>query len=351
MQGACFRPLALAARAAWALACLSAPLLADPAAPGSRVGAPSPAVGSLPPEAATPASTDARAEVDAAQKLFDQNDMKGALERYERAYEMSHDRTLFVRIAACYKNMGLFTRALEAARRYLDTATTETDRARAREFVDGLAELTSPLWVESNKPGAAVYVDATRVAVTPMQKPVLVDIGVQRIRVTKAGFAPATATVRAPGFGREVRVRLDIAPQERRRVLSVLAAPGQSIWIDDKLVGRGRWEGSVTPGAHDVKVTSPGMLDYDERVVVGDAERTDLRVALGSETVPPPRTEPEDSTPWLLLAGVGLGAAALTAGAIAGGYYWFKSDNAEPKPPATGSEPNIQLGLVLGGSR
>ena len=82
-------------------------------------------------------STEAKSEVDEAQRLFDQNDMKGALPKYQRAYELSHDRTVLLRIAACWKNLGMFTRAREAAERYLDTAVSvlRTGIAEAQKYL------------------------------------------------------------------------------------------------------------------------------------------------------------------------------------------------------------------------
>jgi hypothetical protein len=330
MQYAGSRSWARAARAAWALVLLSSPLYAEAQSP-------------------TAAQGNAKSEAAEAQRLFDANDMKGALPRFQRAYEASHDRTLLVKIAACYKNLGMFTRALEAAEQYLDTATSDSDRARAREFVEGLAELTSPLWVESNEPGAAVAIDARSVGLTPMQKPVLVDIGVQQIRVTKPGFSPGVTTVRAPGFGREVRVRVELTPERHDGTLSVVAAPGQSVWIDGKVVARGRWEGVVTAGPHALRVTAPGMQDYDAPVTVLDGRQTDVRVRLVAASTAAPAAEEGSGTSWLLLAGVGLGAAVLTTGAIVGGYYLLKSDEHEPELPATGSGGNFQRGLMLGG--
>jgi hypothetical protein len=320
-------------------------LLGSPsyAEPGSAQGPAQPS------QAAAATAAGAQAEAAEAQRLFVANDMKGALPRYEQAYELSHDRTLLVKIAACYKNLGMFTRALEAAQEYLRTATSDADRARARDFVDGLTELTSPLWVESNESGATVTIDANAVGLTPMRRPVLVDIGVQQIRLSKQGFSPGTATVRAPGFGREVRVRVELTREKHDGTLSVVAAPGQSVWVDGKVVARGRWEGPVTAGVHRLKVTAPGMQDYDERVTVLDGRETDVRVRLVPASAPPRAEKESGGTSWLLVAGVGLGAAVLTTGAIVGGYYLLKDDGHQPEPPAQGSVGNIQAGLRLGG--
>jgi len=353
MQYAGSRSLARAAGAASALVLLSSPLYAEPPSPGAAASArsvePRSAQGGAQPSASVAATAaGAQSEAAEAQRLFDSNDMEGALPRFQRAYELSHDRTLLVKIAACYKNLGMFTRALESAQQYFRTATSDVDRDRAREFVEGLAELTSPLWVESNESGAAVTIEGNQVGLTPMQKPVLVDIGMQQIRVTKQGFAPGTATVRAPGFGREVRIRVELTPERHDGTLAVVAAPGQSVWIDGRVVARGRWEGVVTAGSHTVRVTAPGMQDYDGPVTVLEGRETDLRVRLVPESTPAPAEEESGGTPWLL---VGLGAAVLTTGAIVGGYYLFKSDEHEPEPPATGSAGNIHLGLVLGGLR
>ncbi|MBN1605242.1 MAG: PEGA domain-containing protein [Polyangiaceae bacterium] len=339
------RSLARTARTAWAVVLLSSPRYAEAQRPSAAGGSAQPSASA----AATAAGAQSAAAE--AQRLFDANDMKGALPRFQQAYELSHDRTLLVKIAACYKNLGMFTRALEAAQAYLDSATSDSDRARAREFVEGLAELTSPLWVESNEPGARVTIDTNQVGLTPMQKPVLVDIGVQQIRVTKPGFSPGLATVRAPGFGREVRVRVELTRERHDGTLSVVAAPGQSVWIDGKVVARGRWEGVLTAGPHAVRVTAPEMKDYEEQVTVVDGRQTDVRVRLVPASTAPPAAEESSGPSWLLLAGVGLGAAVLTTGAIVGGYYLFKSDGHEPEPPAAGSAGDIQVGLVLGGVR
>ena len=74
--------------------------------------------------------------------------------------------------------------------------------------------LVGRLFVDSRPPGAAVFVDATQVGVTPLLIPD-VTVGSHRVRIEGTGYLPWTTTVTIESNG-EVRVAASLEPGVRR---------------------------------------------------------------------------------------------------------------------------------------
>ncbi|HTN82663.1 MAG TPA: PEGA domain-containing protein, partial [Sorangium sp.] len=172
------------------------------------------------------------------------------------------------------------------------------------------------------------------VGTTPLAAPVPIDIGERRIRVSKPGFVDLVRQEKVVGGGTvAVLARLERAVHRGR--LLVAAEQDGLIALDGKVVGKGRWEGSVPSGTHALRVTAPGMTPYEVAVLVRDEEHRRIDVSL--ERAP----ERGGASRWLWIGG----GAAIFAGALIAGALLF-----EPGTPAEqGSLGTVPLGF--GGRR
>jgi hypothetical protein len=107
-----------------------------------------------------------------------------------------------------------------------------------------------------------------------------------------------------------------------------MAGPEDTITLDGTAVGRERFDSSVAPGAHALRVTASGMKPYEVSLDLGDDATRTVQVTL----------EKERGAVWPWIAAGVVVAAGLGVGA----YFIFKpSDHQAEQPPG-----NLQPGLV-----
>ncbi|WP_437562439.1 PEGA domain-containing protein [Sorangium sp. So ce542] len=279
----------------------------------------------------------ARAEHGAGDALFADGDYAGALARFERAYELSRDHRLLWKVALCQKNLRRYAKMLATLRRMeaeAGAALSPRDRQDIADLIKAAGAFVSRLEITASEPGATVFVDDEPVGTTPLAEPVPIDIGDRRIRVSKPGFVDFVRRETVVGGGTLALVaRLDRAVHRGR--LAIAAGRDDLIAIDGKVVGKGRWEGSVASGTHALRVTAPGMTPHEVEVLVRDEELRRIDVSL--ERAP----ERGGARKWLWIGG----GAAIFAGALVAGALLF-----EPGTPAErGSLGTVPLGF--GGRR
>ncbi|AKT36655.1 uncharacterized protein CMC5_007750 [Chondromyces crocatus] len=292
-----------------------------PGAPGAP-SAPAPANAPPPPLSEVLSGT-AKAEYEAGRILFRDGDFSNAIIKYERAYEISREPRLLWNIALCQKNLQRYTRMLatvEKLQRDAGTQLSDQDRKDAEELIATIQAFVSPMKVEVNEPGARVEVDGVEVGVTPLEKPVLVDVGSRKIRVSKKGFKDHTGSLTVSG-GSEVSLSVKLVKEVHQGRLVINAGPEDVIALDGRVVGRGRWEGVVPSGGHTLRVTAPGMEAHQSEIIVQDDQvrRRDVQL----------KPAPKDHlATWLWIGG---GAAVLAGGIIAGVLLF------QPQEPAQGN--------------
>ncbi|WP_437930729.1 PEGA domain-containing protein [Sorangium sp. So ce291] len=279
----------------------------------------------------------AKAEHGAGAALFKDGDYAGALARFERAYELSRDHRLLWNVALCQKNLRRYAKMLATLRRMADdagAALTARDKQDIAELIQAAEVYVSRLEITASEAGATVFVDDEPVGTTPLAAPVPIDIGERRIRVSKPGFVDFVRQEKVVGGGSVALVaRLERAVHRGR--LLVAAEQDGLIALDGKVVGKGRWEGSVPSGTHTLRVTAPGMTPHEVAVLVRDEEHRRIDVSL--ERAP----ERGGASRWLWIGG----GAAIFAGALVAGALLF-----EPGTPAEqGSLGTVPLGF--GGRR
>jgi hypothetical protein len=340
---------------ALALVCLGllAPGLAhaDPPAPAAPPppAAPPAATPAAPPADAAPAGPKplaealtgmAKAEYEAGRILYGDKDYQNAIVKFQRAYEISKDPRLLWNVAVCEKNLRHYARMLATIRRYQkDGASllTADEKARADEIVTTVATFVSALTVKVDEDGAEVFIDDEKVGTTPLPAPITVDVGTRRIRVNKPGFKPKEVPKPVPGGG-ALSVDIQLEKEVHRGRLVVSAGAEDIISLDGKVIARGKWDGSVPSGGHQLRVTAPGMTPFQSEAVVQDTQTRRIDVTL----LPLARTDGTKTILWII------GGTVLAAGAATGGYFLFKPTEAASVQGSI-SPGNVQLSF--GGKR
>jgi hypothetical protein len=245
---------------------------------------------------------------DIARILYRDGDHAGALAKFRRAYEISHDVRLLWNMAACEKNLRHYVKVLALVEQYVkDGQLDAPDLERALTFATAVRTVVGEVTLRSDEAGASVAIDNEAVGTTPIDKPVLVDGGRRVVRVTKPGFRPFELTLEVEGGTKQ---ELAIVLEREASRLAVRARASDSIGIDDKLVGQGSWAGALPAGRHVVVVSTSSGKSRRAEVVLADRESRELTLETASEGVPS----------WVWWVGGGV----VAAGAAVGGYFIFR---------------------------
>jgi hypothetical protein len=267
--------------------------------------------------------------------LYGSGDYQGARRSFSSAFELSGDVRLLWNAAACEQALRRYSKAIVLVRRYLASGSpliTPEAEKKAHDFLEAALPLTAPFRVESEA-GAAVYLDDELVGTLPLDPEMRVDFGSHKLVLKKKGFVDATKsfTVTSP---KDLTLTLGLMPEVRRGKLVVRASEGDSISVDGRFVGLGRFDGLLVAGTHQLKVQAEGARPFESRLLIEPDQTRFMEVKLE-------RTDRTGLPTWVWVAG----GAALAAGAGTAGYFLFKSSD-EPAPAAPpGSMGGVKLPL------
>lgn len=262
----------------------------------------------------------ARSDYDAGKILYADGDYAGALIKFQNAFRQKADARLLWNMAACEKNLRRYGSALELIERYERDGNerwTVAHRAEVKGVADMLRTLVSTVHLVVSEPGAAVFIDDRRAGTTPLSRPLYVDLGSRRIRVSKDGFQDQVITQDFAG-GSDLTLLLTMAPVQSEARVSIVADDDSSISLDGHVVGRGTWEGTLLAGEHSLRVTAAGKRPYEKELVVEAGEPRTLYIRLDA---------PASGIP----AWVWMGAGVIAAGGLATGAYFLLRDPGGPE--------------------
>lgn len=299
--------------------------------------------------AATPAplnqslTGEAKAAYDSGRLLFEDGDNPGALAKFSHAYDLSHDARLLWNMASCEKDLRHYARASALIARYLQEGgdrISAPQRKSALETQAALSAFYANVKLTGAPDGASVFVDGTQVAQTPLNEPLVLDLGTRTLRVEQAGYEPFEKKIEIAGGGElEIPIALTLVPEVSVAppVLSIQTSGARDIIaIDGKVMGSQRWQGAVAVGEHSVRVTAPGKKPYESHLQLLAGSSRSLQIALEDEA--------SASNAWIWVAG----GAAIAAGAVVGGYFLFKPQDT----PGTHPEGKLTtVYLPLGAAR
>jgi hypothetical protein len=258
-----------------------------------------------------------------ANTLLNKGDFAGARAKYRQAYELSKDARLLFDMAICERNLRSYARMQRLLLQYEQEAgagISAQDKAQVDDALAAIQNMVGTVKLAVSEAGAMVALDGEPLGTTPLEQPFVTELGTHRIVVTKVGFDTIEKTI---DIVRVSTVELSIAlvRQAVQARLIVTSDSDAALSIDGQLVGKGRFDGRLAPGTHDLRVSARDRLPYAAPIALGDGETRTVQVTLEPEHHP-------TLWPWLI------GGAAVAAGAAVGGYFLFKSPDAGSSVPA-----------------
>jgi hypothetical protein len=276
----------------------------------------------------------ARADYAAARILYEDGDFAGALTKLESAYAASKDPRLLWNMAACEKALRHYASVIDRLERYLKEGAAligEEERKATRELVDTVRGFVNELRLDVRPGGVDVLVDGARVATTPLDKPLWVDMGRRKLRFEKAGFVPYETEMELSG-GSSVDLAVELAPEVHEGTLRIVSDPKAVISVDGHVVGTASWVGQLPSGVHTVHISAEGKQPHKTDVVIKDRDTSALHVNLVDEARAPGQLVKDSSSGalWWIVGGVALAGAGV-------GTYFLLRPGEEPAQPDCGT--------------
>ena len=256
---------------------------------------------------------EAKANYDLAITLYRVGDYDNAVTRFQQAYDAKPDPRLLWNMAACEKWRKKYATVQSLVNRYVTDGTqqallTESDLREARELLNVIDSLVSPLKLEIKEPGATVFIDNVQTAISPLTAPIPVTVGPRHIKVTKPEFKDFEADITVDG-GKEAKLKVVLIKLTHEGRVSVRTSEKNSvIAIDGKKIGSYEWTGGVPVGAHVLRVTAPAHEPYQADFALTENAVRTFEVTLKAERKPIPL--------WVWIGGGVLLAGGLAAASV-----------------------------------
>lgn len=147
------------------------------------------------------------------------------------------------------------------------------------------------------------------------------------------GYPPITRKLLVAQGVRSRSETITFGEKPRDARLVVAANASATVRVDGQVVSTGTWDGHVTPGSHEIRVTQQGMVPSRQTVALKDGETKTLAVTLDPE-------KRSGVLPWVIIGG----AVLLAAGGAVGGYLLFRPEDTQG-PPLTGKAGGVSLAV------
>ena len=225
----------------------------------------------------------ARMSWDSGRALFDVQNWPAAATEYAHVYELSKNPRVLFNVAACEKNQNHYLKAMLALRKELAEGGSKLPASEVQEVkaaLSTLEPLVSAVSITSNEEGATLTIDSeAQTGTTPFTQPIPIDVGPHTLKLSKPGFADATATVMVAG-GTVAPAKLDLQPLERKGHARIeVSGPARAtILVDGKDVGNAPFDGDLAAGDHVVQAQADEFVTAREPLVVKYKENVSLVV-------------------------------------------------------------------------
>ena len=196
---------------------------------------------------------------------FDRGEWSAALASFLRSRALFPTRSATKNAAVCLRHEARYDEALELnealLRDFGDLALA--DKTFAEKEIEGLRTVVGSVEIAGAEPGASIVVDGRARGAYPPAAPLRVSAGSHVVRVFKEGFVPFERRVDVAS--RQVVVveaKLPALTQSGRLSVTAAQAGGTSldVVVDNVVVGKTPWEGTVATGAHTVELRGEGDL-------------------------------------------------------------------------------------------
>lgn len=215
-------------------------------------------------QSAAPAATDgkrdeARQHFEKGIALFEEESWDAALVEFLRSREIFATRAATKDAALCLRKLNRFDEALDlfqALIREFPSLPAE-ERALAESAIKELTGRVGGIDIQAAEPGASIVIDGRERGTVPAP-PLRVNVGTHLLRLSREGFVPFETQVKVAG-AQTVTVQGKLAPLTRGGRLKVSEQSGKAadVLVDNVLVGKAPWEGSLPAGSHMVVLRAP----------------------------------------------------------------------------------------------
>jgi hypothetical protein len=157
------------------------------------------------------ATSEARTHFDRGVVFYDESDYAAALVEFKRAYTLAPTWQVLFNIGQAYFQIRNYAQALVTLSRFLDEGQDRVPEARRTTVEAERADLANRVGhanIQSNRPGATITIDDDEVGVTPLAAPILVSVGLRKVKAVAPGKAPVEEEV-SVSAGDTVDVRLE----------------------------------------------------------------------------------------------------------------------------------------------
>jgi hypothetical protein len=143
---------------------------------------------------ADPKVDEARSHLQSGAQLYDENNFRGALVEFQRAYELAPSFKILFNIGQVEMELQDYAGALRAYTRYLKEGGPDVPADRAAQVNGEIERLKGRVGflVIQTAAGAQVLIDDVQVGYAPLPEPVAVGAGQHRVTVVVGGRDPVT---------------------------------------------------------------------------------------------------------------------------------------------------------------
>jgi hypothetical protein len=274
-----------------------------PGAARAQTAPPAPVVDSV-------ARDEARAHFELGLAHFDRGEYGAALAEFLRSRALFPTRAATRDAILCLRKENRFDEALDLVesftREFPDLS--DTDRAFAAKEERELRASVGALDVRSTEAGASVVIDGRARGVTPLAGPLRVGAGGHVVRVFREGFRPFEARIDlAGGETSTIDAGLQALAESGRLRVNEQSGRAVDVLVDNVVVGRTPWEGTLAVGDHTVLLRGEGARGTQAAAApVTSGRLTTLNLAT-EELTAIARIEPVPASAIVALDGVVLG--------------------------------------------
>jgi len=139
------------------------------------------------------AESEARTHFDRGVTFYNESDYTAALVEFKRAYSLAPTWQVLFNIGQSYFQVRNYAKALVTLSRFIDEGNDRIPDARRAMVETERADLANRVGhanVTSNRTGAVVAIDDEEAGVTPLRGPVLVSVGLRRVKAMVPGLPP-----------------------------------------------------------------------------------------------------------------------------------------------------------------
>ena len=301
---------------------------------------------------------EARERYERALKLYEERAFDAALVELKLAAELRPSYKLLYNIAQVRLAMNDFAAAYESYQQYLEQGGDKIPAAR-REAVQQemrrLEQRVARLTVETDEPGAEVFVDEVLIGTTPLKNTLLVNSGIRQLVVRHPDYVPQSRRL-SLGGGTQQTVRFTLGTPAPRPSSSAALAPPSPDGTPGATTGAPSSDATSAPTSHDrgeaqarsfpwlawgiTGVLAAGTLAVGGVALSENAALKDDRKKLGAD---PDELESKGSRVSTLAAvSDGLAVATLIAGGVS---LWLTLDS-PGRAEGRGAAGGLRLGLA-----